>query len=375
MRVLLTGAAGFVGKHVHAELLQRGYEVHGIDCYIPQVHGDGPVEVEGVERLRVMDLVERWALKPSEKYDAVIHLAAEVGVGQSQFEPARYVGNNVSETALLWEAILKHKSEVQSVVVASSMSIYGEGSYKDKYGRWYEGGVRRAFTPYRDPPRWNLFLDERDNGIALWPIPTPERKRPEPSSVYALTKYDTEMYSLLLGEAHKIPTAALRFFNILGEGQAPSNPYTGVAVNFGTMVRNGHDPLVFEDGKQARDFIHVDDVARAVCDALGHQGTYNVCTGVPTTVLKVAEMWCDWARNHGIEVYPNVTGKFRSGDIRACIGDHDAFTAETGWKPKVPFEDAFQRLAEWLWSLPGEKVVDHNPEMLAELRGQGLVDV
>lgn len=757
MKILLTGAAGFIGRVVHRKLLEHGHEVRGVDYYSAQVHGDKPQDIPGVWRSSVSNAAGEWAKDPHERYDAVVHLAAEVGVGQSQYEPYRYVHANVDETAALWEAILRHKGEVRKVVVASchddrtraltrsglktyaelsthdevltlsasgvtewqrvrsvvrssysgpmfhfksnrtdcmvtpnhrvmfldrgrptrkiryeraehmakravwevpransliadgantqfvfqgepshwnaankmrsmgsrevffllgiytadgsasrsikirpgktgltardfvrmprgdagrfqaaghtvagasvrqqgrsirisapegrkkrtrllevlgttglkiwknkhvvgfshfglwnlmrqcgtsapekhipefvknaslfdqqafldglmtgdghvrrggrcrvlsttserlaldvieiatalgyasttlarqpgrcitfpdghlangrrsfqvsvsatprsvmrknchrvnysgevwclsvpngnflierngkftlsgnSMSIYGEGSYRDtETGTALNGGLRR-----RTDLGWSVFEDAYGR-IHDQPThePTHESKTPEPASVYAQSKYDQECYSLILGKAHKVPTIALRFFNAIGPGQAISNPYTGVVVNFASRVINGRAPYVFEDGAQLRDFIHVDDVADAVIaatEADGVDGVFNVATGEGTSVYEIAETWCRWMFGRdGRYLTPDVTGQFRSGDIRHCIGDITAIRKALNWAPKRDIHGALADVAAWLESTGlADKCEDRSAAMLAELKREELV--
>jgi dTDP-L-rhamnose 4-epimerase len=201
-----------------------------------------------------------------DSFDAVINLAAEVGVAQSMYEPTRYVNANTLDTIKLWEQVIKHKN-IKRWVQASSMSIYGEGAYYSEGVIEYRSGLVRDVSK-----GWDGFMEKRPYGMEqagrLIPLPTDETKTPEPASVYARTKLDQEQYSLLMGETYKVPTIALRFFGTYGEGQSLSNPYTGVAAIFACRALNGKPPLVFEDGQQRRDFVHVSDVARAVVAAV-----------------------------------------------------------------------------------------------------------
>jgi dTDP-L-rhamnose 4-epimerase len=381
MKLLLTGAAGFIGSHVRGLLQQRGHEVTGVDCYLPQVHGHSPREVSGVRRAVVGAMAAQWSQDPNLVYDAVVHLAAEVGIGQSQYEPARYIRGNVAETADLWEAIIKHRSHVRKVVVASSMSVYGEGSYEgDGDGpstyRRFERAVERG---------WDAFDHVRADGTRTAvpglprPVPTRESKIPEPRSVYAQSKLDTEAYSRLLGAAYEIPTVALRFFNTYGPGQALINPYTGVLASFACRVLNGQPPLIFEDGQQVRDFVFVTDVADAIVAAVEKEdliGTYNVCTSVPTTVSGLAEQWNRVAGHFGIAPQaPRILQRFRKGDVRACYGDPTAFHHATGWRAHVSLAEGLLRTAQWVLrnGLHKHVPVDHSGTALAELRQMGVV--
>ncbi|MFL5070916.1 MAG: NAD-dependent epimerase/dehydratase family protein [Xanthobacteraceae bacterium] len=367
-RILVTGGAGFIGSHVTDLLLSTGYSVRLLDNLSPQVHanGDTPDYLDREAELivgdvRDVDRVER-ALAG---VDAVIHLASSVGVGQSMYEIAAYTAVNDLGTAVLMQALARHP--VQRLVCASSMSIYGEGLAQNHSGELV-APKERASEQLR---RGDWELQDAD-GTPLTPLPTPESKQPSLSSVYALNKYTQERLSLIVGKAYGIPTVALRFFNVYGPRQALSNPYTGVLAIFAARLLNGRPPLVFEDGRQKRDFVHVQDVARACLQALrtergiGH--AFNIGSGESRTVLSIA---ADLAQVMGRpEITPHVTGKYRAGDIRHCFADIHRSQAELGFAPQVPFRDGLQELAGWLSSQVAEDRVEH---ATAELESRGLV--
>src|SRR5688572_2369358 len=267
-RILITGGAGFIGSHLADELLAQGYRVRALDNLSPQVHGEAGEEGRRpgyldreVELIRG-DMRDHAAVaRALEGVDAVYHLAAVVGVGQSMYEIERYVSVNTLGTAILLEALAKRP--VERLVVASSMSIYGEGLYRRRDGSVVAGEERSL--EQLQAHDWEL----RDaDGEPLAPVATPESKSASVPSVYALSKYDQEQMCLKVGRAYGIPTVALRFFNIYGTRQALSNPYTGVLAIFGSRFLNGKPPLVNEDGHQQRDFVSIYDVARACRQAL-----------------------------------------------------------------------------------------------------------
>ncbi|TIW76444.1 MAG: SDR family NAD(P)-dependent oxidoreductase, partial [Mesorhizobium sp.] len=256
-RVLVTGGCGFIGRHVAQELADHGYRVRLLDALVDQVHGAEAINLPTGAELIKGDVRDRDAVAEAvSDIDAVIHLAAEVGVGQSMYEIARYVGTNDLGTAVLLEALIKHP--VERIVVASSMSIYGEGLYRTADGERIDN-ARRKHADIKDG-LWDL---RSASGEALSPIPTDEEKRPDLASIYALTKYAQERAVLIFGQAYGIDAVALRLFNVFGAGQALSNPYTGVLANFASRLANGKRPTIFEDGEQKRDFVHVRDVATA----------------------------------------------------------------------------------------------------------------
>ena len=293
-----------------------------------------------------------------EGIDSVVHLAARVGVGQSMYEPAEYAAANTAGTGVLLEALLDHP--VRKLVVASSMSIYGEGAYEP--------------VPAMERTREQLERGEWEpsgpNGERLEPVPTPETKQPALASVYALTKYDQERMCLLYGAAYDVPAVALRFFNVYGPRQALSNPYTGVLAIFAARLLNDHAPVVYEDGAQRRDFVHVADVARACRLALEQDGAdgqaVNVGSGQSTSVLEIAETL---ARLLGKQIEPELPGKFRAGDIRHCFADVTRAREALGFEAEVPFEQGLGELAEWL---EGQAATDRFDEAAAELDRRGL---
>lgn len=366
--VLLTGGAGFIGSHVADLLLTQGYTVRLLDNLSPQVHATGtrpdylPADAELiVGDVRDADAVGR-ALKG---VDSVIHLASAVGVGQSMYEIVAYTQVNDVGTAVLLEAL--SRAPVERLVCASSMSIYGEGLARRANGETVNPGERTAEQMKRGI--WEL-LDE--SGEPLAPLPTPETKQPALSSVYALNKFNQEKLCLLIGKAYKIPTVALRFFNVYGTRQALSNPYTGVLAIFASRLLNGRPPLLFEDGNQRRDFVHVRDIAQACLLALRTQRgigeVYNVGSGESRSILSVGQ---DLAQVMGRgDITPHVTGKYRAGDIRHCFADMTRSAAELGFTPRMDFRAGLEEMAEWLSEQVAEDAVD---QATAELERRGLV--
>jgi dTDP-L-rhamnose 4-epimerase len=353
--VLVTGGAGFIGRHVVRALLERGDAVRVVDSLIDQVHHASlpdPIldEVDFIHGdVRDQALMTRAV----RGVDKVVHLAAEVGVGQSMYAIDRYVSVNDHGSAVLFQALSGHP--VERVVVASSMSIYGEGLY-----RGGEPGERtRAQLERRE---WDF--------PGLEPMPTPETKTPALSSIYALTKYDQERACLVAGAAYGIPTVALRLFNVYGPGQALSNPYTGVLAIFAARLLNDRAPRIFEDGEQRRDFVSVHDVARAFALALERDGAdglaVNIGSGESVTVNALAT---SLARTLGKDIAPEVTGEFRVGDIRHCFADIALARETLGYEAQVALDDGIAELAGWL---AGQKAVDRVDEAAAELARRGL---
>jgi dTDP-L-rhamnose 4-epimerase len=295
--ILITGGAGFIGSHLADLLLRRGHRVRALDTLSEQVHGDAardgrrPEYLDAEVELVVGDVRDRRAVdRALDGVDAVYHFAAAVGVGQSMYEIAQYTSVNNMGTAVLLEAMIERakRRPFSRLVVASSMSLYGEGLYRAPDG---------ALVADAERPREQLAAGDwetRDRqGRVLEPLPTPETKAPSLASVYALSKYDQERLCLMVGRAYGIPAVAMRFFNVFGTRQALSNPYTGVLAIFASRLLNDRPPLVFEDGLQQRDFVHVADVARACAAALTAPEAvgevFNVGSGERYTVRELAE--------------------------------------------------------------------------------------
>jgi dTDP-L-rhamnose 4-epimerase len=368
MRVLVTGGAGFIGSHVVDRLLRDGAEVRVLDSLDPQVHDGPPAYLSGEAELAVGDVRDREVVgRALDGVDRVLHLAAAVGVGQSMYEIARYTSVNALGAAVVLETILDVRDRIEKIVVASSMSIYGEGLY-----RCPVEGIEVAPPPRPEAQlvkrRWNLVCPSC--GAELEPLPTPETKPLHPTSVYAVGKRDHEELTLAVGRAYGIPATALRFFNVYGTRQALSNPYTGVAAIFSSRLLNRRAPVVFEDGQQSRDFVHVSDVAAAVTAALrpgaADYEPLNVAGGRGVTVAEVA---ATLARVLGVELEPEIRNEFRAGDIRHCFGDASRARELLGWSPQVGFDDGMRELASWLVD---QAPVDRVDEATAALARRGL---
>lgn len=367
MHVLVTGAAGFIGSHLVDALLAAGHTVVGLDSLDPQVHPSGvwPPYLNREARWIHGDVRDPAAVGAAlDGVEAVVHFAAFVGVGQSMYEIRRYVdGNNVGAAVVL-EAAVARRDRVRKLVVASSMSLYGEGRYLDSRG-----------TPIAPPPRSEAQLRAHDwavygpDGQPATPIPTDEEKLPQPTSVYAVTKRDQEELFLAVGSAYDIPTVALRFFNVYGPRQALSNPYTGVAAIFSSRLLAGRPPVVYEDGEQTRDFVHVSDIVQATVLALERSGAdgqvVNVGTGQAITIREVAQTL---ARVLGRPIEPEITGRYRAGDIRHCVADISRARRLLGYEPRVAFEEGMTQLAEWVAEQPPDDRFDEARQALEARR-------
>jgi len=372
-RALVTGGAGFIGSHIVDGLLARGWHVVAYDNLTTQVHGDSrqrPSYLDPRAELVQADVRDRVALEAAVLgADVIFHHAAAVGVGQSMYDIVDYVDVNVKGTATLCEILARSKHSVKKVVVASSMSIYGEGRYAcAKHGAQAPRLRPATQLAARDwEPRCPLCAS------TLSPLPCDEDKPLQPTSVYATTKRDQEELVLNVGRAYGVPSVALRYFNVYGPRQALSNPYTGVAAIFSSRILNGQPPLVFEDGRQSRDFTHVADIVQANLLALDSDQAdgeaLNVGTGRRTSLLDLTDMLLDHTGRRG-QIAPEVTHKSREGDVRHCYADVSRAREKLGFLPTVPLESGVGALAAWA---KGEKPADRVEAALAQLAQHRLV--
>jgi dTDP-L-rhamnose 4-epimerase len=368
---MVTGGAGFIGSHVVDSLVAAGREVRVVDSLEAQVHGDGIGHRNPLAEYVVGSVLDRALIDESLfGVEVVVHLAAQVGVGQSMYDLTRYVRDNCLGTAVLLEAIAGRRDRVSTLVVASSMSIYGEGLYACETCGIGDAEVTRSFE---DLERREWEPRCLRCGSRAVPLPTPESKRLACDSVYAVSKRDQEEMCLVFGRAYGIRTVALRFFNVYGPRQSLSNPYTGVAAIFAGRLLNGRPPVVFEDGLQSRDFVHVSDIARAVMQAADADGVGNVAlnigTGIPTTVLEVARIL---AQELDVAAEPETDGRFRNGDIRHCYSDIAAARSTLGYDPKTSFADGMRDLIEWI-RRESPDATDRTEASTVELISRGLV--
>lgn len=345
MLILVTGGAGFIGSHLVDALLERGHRVRVLDLFTEQVHGNKPRQLPADVQVLRGDVRDPDALRKAlDGVEVVFHKAADVGVGQSMTEIARYVSNNSYGTAVLLQAISERRDQIRKLIVPSSVSVYGEGLYRCP-----------ACGPVAPPPRPKEQLAQSDWELrcpqcaaSMEPLPTPESKPLDPASVYAITKQDQEQLCLVTGRALGVPTVALRYFNVYGPRQALNNPYTGVASIFARRLLKNEAPVVYEDGLQTRDFTHVRDVVQVNLlameqDAADYQAL-NVAVGTGVPVRRLAELL---AERLGKRISPETPGIYREGDVRHSTADIGRARRLLGYEPSISLESGLDDLIEW----------------------------
>jgi len=371
LRCLVTGGAGFIGSHIVDGLIKHGHKVRILDNLDPQVHGpDGnpPAYLNPKAEFVHGDVRDRdVVLLCLQDIDVVFHEAGAVGVGQSMYEIEHYVECNTLGTAILLDVIINEKLPLKKLIVAGSQAAYGEGTYEcDQCGIFYPDPRTDEQLGKR---RWEMRCPHCDKEAKA--LPTLEDRPQRPHSIYALGKLDQERMVMMLGAAYGIPAVSLRYFNVYGDRQALSNPYTGVTAMFASRLLNDNPPLVFEDGLQSRDFIHVSDVVEANLLAMtrkqaNHQ-IFNIGEGKPTTVLGIALLLAD---EMGKNIDPKITGEYRPGDLRHSYGDISKARKLLHFKPKIAFQNGVEQLIEWVKIQQAEDRIEQATE---ELRERGLL--
>ena len=367
-RILVTGGAGFIGSFLVDELVRRGHEVTAFDNFEPQVHGRKRPNYLNKNARYIKGDVRNMAAfqKVVLPAEVVFHEAAMVGVGQSQYQVSRYTDVNVLGTANLLDILANKKHHCQKLVVAASMSSYGEGLYE--CGQ--HGKIRPPLRSEDDVASgvWELRCPQC--GKLARPAPTPETAELICSSIYAQNKKDQEEMVLMFGRTYGLPTVALRYFNVYGPRQSLSNPYTGVCAIFMSRIKNGNRPVVYEDGGQTRDFVSVHDIVQANLLAMEKESAnghvFNVGAGRPISVAEVARVL---AKLFGVVIEPEITGKFRKGDVRHCFPDVSKAGKLLGYKPAISFDEGMRELIEWSREAEAK---DKFEEAARELKKRGL---
>lgn len=372
--ILITGGAGFIGSNLSLKLITKGYKVTVLDNLSKQIHGENPNEsslylaIKDKVNFIKGDVSNRQDLgKALENQDAIIHLAAETGTGQSMYEIEKYNNVNIMGTAIMWDIIANQKHSVKKVVVASSRAIYGEGKYICKTHEDVYPIARKELDMSKGD--FNVKCPFCASNVEL--VATTENSKIHPTSIYGFTKQAQEEMSMIAGKSLNIPVVAFRYQNVYGPGQSLSNPYTGILSIFSTRIKNGNEIAVFEDGKESRDFVYIDDVVDATILGLekdeANFESFNVGTGERTDVLTVAQTLKE-KYNASVEV--KITGNFRLGDIRDNFADISKAQKLLGFIPKVTFKKGISNFVDWVNTQDIQK--DNYQESIEEMKRKGL---
>lgn len=372
--ILITGGAGFIGSNLALKLIEKGYVVTVLDNLSPQIHGDCPEETSPLY-LSIRDKVrfikgtvtnaDDWK-EAIKNQDAIVHYAAETGTGQSMYEIQKYIDVNIGGTSLMLDLLVNSKHSVKKVVVASSRSIYGEGKYISK-----ELGAVYPTQRAEDCMSKGDFEVKYPGTTALTLVGTDEESRIHPSSVYGITKQNQEQMILTVCPTVGIAGVAFRYQNVYGPGQSLKNPYTGILSIFSTQIKNGNGINIFEDGKETRDFVFIDDVVDATILGLENKNAdnevFNVGTGVATDVLTVAN---ELIENYGIDVPVRISGNYRLGDIRHNYADLTKIKTLLGFQPKVSFKEGLKMFTKWVNTQGVQE--DQYQKSIDEMKSKGL---
>lgn len=373
--ILITGGAGFIGSNLALALIKKEYKITVLDNLSPQIHGEDP-ENSSILYNSIKDKVnfikgtvtsrKDWELA-IENQDVIVHFAAETGTGQSMYCIEKYTEVNVQGTAIMLDILANQKHNVKKVVIASSRSIYGEG----KYIHPEIGAVYPTHRSEKDMLAGDFNV--KYNGFSnLELVATDEDSKIHPSSVYGITKQNQEQMIMTVCPTLGIAAVAFRYQNVYGPGQSLSNPYTGILSIFSTQIRNNNSIQVFEDGKESRDFVFIDDIVSATILGIeleqANNQIFNVGTGVATDVLTVANTLIN---AYEIEVPVKITGNFRIGDIRHNYADMSKVKKLLNFEPKVDFQTGIDKFTQWVQSQEIQK--DKLNDSLLEMKQKGLL--
>lgn len=372
--ILITGGAGFIGSNLSLSLISKGYHVTVLDNLSHQIHGIEAeknsylfLKIKGKVRFINGSVTSKsdW-LSAIKGNDAIIHLAAETGTGQSMYEIEKYTTVNIGGTALMLDLLANTTHSIKKIIIASSRSIYGEGKYNSK-----ELGV--VYPKHRT----SNFMDKGDFDVKypgceqLELMATDEESKIHPSSVYGITKQNQEQMVMTVSPTIGIKPVAFRYQNVYGPGQSLSNPYTGILSIFSTLINNGKDITIFEDGKESRDFVFIDDVVSATILGLEKEEAngevFNVGTGEATDVITVAN---ELIRNYNSETNVTISGNYRLGDIRHNFADLTKITDKLGFRPDYNFKRGIEKFASWVKT---QKIEESKyDESIQEMKEKGL---
>ena len=370
-KVLITGGAGFIGSNLSLKLIEKGYEVTVLDNLSPQIHGEYSPLYESIKNK--VNFIKGTVLshddwkKALDGVDVVVHLAAETGTGQSMYEIEKYTDVNIKGTSIFLDILANEKHSVKKMIVASSRSIYGEGKYDcPKCGIVYPNERKDE-----DMKNGDFSVKCPHCGANAKLMPTDEESKIHPSSIYGITKQVQEQMFLVMGKSLNIPAVAFRYQNVYGAGQSLSNPYTGILSIFSTRIKNGNDINIFEDGKESRDFVYVDDVVEATILGIekdeANYEVFNVGLGEAIDVNTVASTL---TRAYDSNSKITISGNYRLGDIRDNYADLKKIKSKLGFEPKISFEEGIRRFTAWVNAQ--EVVEDKYEKSIEEMKEKGL---
>lgn len=372
--VLITGGAGFIGSNLALRLIEKGYHVTILDNLSPQIHGE---HGENSVLYRAICDKVRFIKGSVLNYDdwksalegahIVVHLAAETGTGQSMYEIEKYTDVNIKGTSIFLDILANETHTVEKMIVASSRAIYGEGKHScPDHGIVYPTERKDCDMKSGD---FNVKCPLCAKSTEL--MSTDEESKIHPTSIYGITKQVQEQMFMVMGKSLGIPAVAFRYQNVYGAGQSLSNPYTGILSIFSTRIKNGNDITIFEDGKESRDFVYIDDVVEATILGIEKEEAayrvFNVGSGVATDVLTVAQTLKSAYKS---DSQIHVSGNYRLGDIRHNYADLSVITKQLGFKPSISFEEGIRRFTAWVEQQ--EVVEDKYDQSIEEMRAKGL---
>ena len=351
--ILITGGAGFIGSNLALKLISKGYHVTVLDNLDSQIHGENPdfnsplyKSIRNEVRLIKGSVTSRdaWG-KSIPGQDAIVHLAAKTGTGQSMYEIEDYSNVNIGGTALMLDMLANTKNQISKVIVASSRAIYGEGKYiSEEFGEVYP-------DPRSDEElkKGDFEVKYKDCKKPLLLAPTDENSKIHPSSVYGITKQVQEQLVMTLTNTLGIAGLAFRYQNVYGPGQSLINPYTGILAVFSSVIRNNGSINIFEDGNESRDFVFIDDVINATILGLesnnGNGQVFNVGSGIPISVKTVVD---ELLHCFNKDIPVNITGNYRLGDIRHNYADISKIGRLLGFKPSIDFKTGIALFVDWV---------------------------
>ena len=375
MNILITGGAGFIGSSLALALIAKGHTITVLDNLSEQIHGNDAEsnsflfqKIKGKVVFVKGDVCNEddWK-KVLPGQDVIVHLAAETGTGQSMYLIKKYTDVNVGGTSLMLDLLANGTYNVKKVVVASSRAIYGEGKYVAADGTYVYPGSRS-----KERLSMGKFEVEYHGKENLQLTSTDEESKIHPTSVYGITKQVQEQMVMTVCPSIGISPVAFRYQNVYGPGQSLKNPYTGILSIFSNLIKHNQPINIFEDGKESRDFVFIDDVVAATVAGIeidsANGEVFNVGTGVPTTVMEVANALI---AGYGKEVPLNISGDFRVGDIRHNYADITKLQTKLGFTPAVNFKDGIQQFTAWVNQQEVEMIDYH--KSLNEMKSKGLM--